>query len=147
MTTMIKADEQVLKTDELRRVRTPAARRESLIQECERSGLSGAKFAALTGIKYSTFASWLQKRRRGACDSRVAEMTPVPVDQDSVRRFDGNPASLRPGAVDQWIGPLNVAGPRGSKETEIGAFVRSFMRFWIQHGHRDESAPRARQSS
>ena len=69
---MIKADEQVLKTDELGRVRTPTARRESLIQEFERSGLSGAKFAALTGIKYSTFASWLQKRRRRGGGGSVA---------------------------------------------------------------------------
>ena len=69
---MIKADEQVLKTDELGRVRTPAARRESLIQEFERSGLSGAKFAALTGIKYSTFASWLQERRRRGGGGSVA---------------------------------------------------------------------------
>ena len=64
MTDMIKADETVLKTDELGRVRTPAARKETPIQEFERSGLSGAKFAALAGIKYSTFATWLQKRRR-----------------------------------------------------------------------------------
>ena len=35
MTTMIKADEQVLKTDELGRVRMSAAQRESLIQEFE----------------------------------------------------------------------------------------------------------------
>jgi hypothetical protein len=43
-------------------------RRESLLDEFERSGLSGAKFAALMGLKYQTFASWLQKRRqqRGA---------------------------------------------------------------------------------
>jgi len=50
MTTVNKADEQVLKTDELGRVRTPAARRENLIQEFERSGLSGAKFAALPAL-------------------------------------------------------------------------------------------------
>jgi len=34
------------------------------MDEFERSGLSGKKFAALTGIKYQTFATWLQKRRR-----------------------------------------------------------------------------------
>jgi hypothetical protein len=53
-----------LKTDDLGRVRTPQARRESLLDEYERSGLSGAKFAALTGIKYSTFATWAQRRRK-----------------------------------------------------------------------------------
>lgn len=61
---MIKADEVVLKTDGLGRVQTPAARREQLLNEFERSGLSGKKFAALVGIKYPTLATWRQKRRR-----------------------------------------------------------------------------------
>jgi hypothetical protein len=61
---MIKADESVLKTDDLGRVKTPVARREQLLDEFGRSGLSGIKYAALVGIKYSTFASWLHKRRR-----------------------------------------------------------------------------------
>ena len=60
-----KADEVVvLKQDGLGRVKTPAARREHLLDEFERSGLSGKKFAALAGIKYQTFATWAQKRRR-----------------------------------------------------------------------------------
>jgi hypothetical protein len=66
MTTTIQTEEPILKSDELGRIRTPVTRRQSLIQEFERSGLSGAKFAALSGIKYSTFASWLQKHRRQA---------------------------------------------------------------------------------
>ncbi len=64
MTDMIKADEALLKTDGLGRVQTPPARREQLLDEFERSGLSGIKFAALMGIKYPTFAAWLSKRRR-----------------------------------------------------------------------------------
>jgi hypothetical protein len=35
-----------------------------LLDEFEHSGLSGAKFAALVGIKYPTFASWVLRRRR-----------------------------------------------------------------------------------
>jgi hypothetical protein len=64
MTDMIKADEVVLKTDKLGRMQTPAARREQLLDEFERSGLSGKKFAALIGIKYPTLATWAAKRRR-----------------------------------------------------------------------------------
>ncbi len=56
----------VFKQDGLGRVRMPAARREELLDEFERSGLSGKKFAALAGIKYQTFATWAQKRRRQA---------------------------------------------------------------------------------
>ena len=65
MTHTIKAaTEELLKTDVLGRVKTPARRREQLLDEFERSGLSGQQFAALTGIKYQTFATWAQKRRR-----------------------------------------------------------------------------------
>ena len=61
---MTKSMEVVLKTDSRGRVRTPADRREQLLDEFERSGLSGVKFAGLTGIKYQTFAVWVQRRRR-----------------------------------------------------------------------------------
>lgn len=54
----------ILKTDVLGRVRTPAARREQLLDEFERSGMSGTAFAAFVGIKYQTFATWAQRRRR-----------------------------------------------------------------------------------
>jgi DNA-binding transcriptional regulator YiaG len=57
-------DEAILKTDVLGRVRTPQEHREKVLDEFERSGLSGQRFAALAGIKYSTFATWAQKRRR-----------------------------------------------------------------------------------
>ena len=39
-------------------------RREQLLDEFEKSKLSGQKFARLTGLKYSTFAAWANKRRR-----------------------------------------------------------------------------------
>ena len=55
---------EILKTDSRGRVRTTAARRERLLNEFEKSKLSGQKFAQLTGLKYSTFAVWVQKRRR-----------------------------------------------------------------------------------
>jgi hypothetical protein len=56
--------DEVLKTDVLGRVRTPKARREALLEEFERSGVSGKKFAALVGVNYQTLASWVQKRRK-----------------------------------------------------------------------------------
>jgi hypothetical protein len=60
---------QVLKSDMLGRVRTPVERRKELLAEFERSGLSGKKFSALVGVKYSTFAFWLQQRRRKAASA------------------------------------------------------------------------------
>ncbi len=55
---------QLLKSDALGRVRTPPERREQLLDEFERSGISGVKFAELTGLKYQTLATWLQQRKR-----------------------------------------------------------------------------------
>jgi len=57
------ADQNILPVDERGRVRTSRARREAVLAEFDRSGLSGAKFARLAGIKYPTFMSWLKQRR------------------------------------------------------------------------------------
>ena len=62
--TFTESNGDLLRTDEKGRVRTPRERRESLLDEFERSGVSGAKFAEITGLKYSTFAAWVSQRRR-----------------------------------------------------------------------------------
>ena len=54
----------ILKTDVLGRVRMPADRREAILDAFERSGMSGQAFAKQIGVKYPTFATWIQKRRR-----------------------------------------------------------------------------------
>lgn len=63
MTSMTLPDE-VLKTDVLGRVRVKKARRNALLDEFERGGTSAQAFAKMVGVKYQTFASWVQKRRR-----------------------------------------------------------------------------------
>ena len=40
-----------------------------MLEEFERSGMSGAKFARLAGVKYPTFMYWL-KQRRERCGSQ-----------------------------------------------------------------------------
>jgi hypothetical protein len=56
--------EELLRVDALGRVWTSPERREWLLDEFERSGVAGAEFARIAGIKYSTFATWVQRRRR-----------------------------------------------------------------------------------
>ena len=56
--------DEVLKTDVLGRVRVKQARRNALLDEFERGGTSAQAFAKMVGVKYQTFASWVQKRRR-----------------------------------------------------------------------------------
>ncbi|WAC21095.1 hypothetical protein OVA24_06825 [Luteolibacter sp. SL250] len=62
--TTTKEDGKLIKVDAIGRVRTAAAQREALLDAYESSGLSGPEFAARHGVKYLTFATWLQKRKR-----------------------------------------------------------------------------------
>lgn len=59
-------DLHLLKTDTRFRVRTPAAQRDALLDLYERGTLTAKAFAAAHGIKYSTFAVWVQQRRKRA---------------------------------------------------------------------------------
>lgn len=56
--------ERPLKVDQLGRVRTTAEERETILDRFEQSAMPGTRFAAMHGIKYQTFAGWVQKRRR-----------------------------------------------------------------------------------
>ena len=76
MTNTTLADE-ILKTDVLGRVRTPLARREALLEELARSGVGGKKFAALVGVNYQTFASWVQPRRKARGEYPLPVKKPV----------------------------------------------------------------------
>src|ERR1700710_2378862 len=58
--------DEVCKQDSRGRVRVTRERRETLLEEFARSGLSGAAFARMAGIKYATFANWAQQRRKRA---------------------------------------------------------------------------------
>ena len=46
------------------RVRASKEQRRLILAEFERSGVSAARFARQTGLKYSTLAGWLQRYRR-----------------------------------------------------------------------------------
>jgi hypothetical protein len=68
MTSLVPAAESsepsLIKTDTLGRMHRTPQQREQILDEYERSGLSGAKFAALCGVKYQTFAAWLARRKK-----------------------------------------------------------------------------------
>jgi hypothetical protein len=108
----MKGGEMVLKADDLGRVKTPAARRESLLDEFERSGLSGAKFAALAGIKYQTFAAWaLRRRKQRGADPTKAAASPA----DPVRWLEAvlEPAATSPGGPRPT--PVSLQLPGGAR--------------------------------
>jgi hypothetical protein len=62
--TATKDETNALRTDTRGRVRTSIERREALLDEFERSGVSAMAFAKMAGINYATFANWRGKRRK-----------------------------------------------------------------------------------
>ena len=77
MTSTTETEEVLLKTDRLGRVTVPAQTRELILDRFEASGLSGQAFAAQIGVKYPTFANWVQKRRRARGDYSNEVREPV----------------------------------------------------------------------
>ena len=55
---------QVLPVGTRGRVRVSHDRKSELLAEFDRRGMSAMGFAAWAGIKYPTFAYWIQQRRR-----------------------------------------------------------------------------------
>ena len=111
--TSLTLEDQVLKTDTLGRVKTPTERREALLDEFEGSGMSGVKFAEYIGIKYQTFASWVQKRRwqrsagaslpaAGAGSSPPLQWVEAILEED-------------PAAAGREVGALSVQLPGGAR--------------------------------
>ncbi len=81
----------------------PPQRREELLLEFERSGLPATKFAELAGVRYQTFATWVQKRKkRRATTGIAASAAPL--------RF----AEVEPPAAMPPCGTLRVVLPGGA---------------------------------
>jgi hypothetical protein len=64
--TVMEPGSEILKVDEVGRVRTPPEKRQAMLAEFDRSGMTGAQFASFAGVRYPTFMNWLQKRRKEA---------------------------------------------------------------------------------
>jgi len=82
-------DQKLMTTDVRGRVRIPDERREALLDEFERSGLSGVKFAQLAGVKYPTFALWVQKRRKARKAQGLGDASAVTFAEAVVDRGAG----------------------------------------------------------
>ena len=117
---MTPTEEAILKTDVLGRVRTSRERREHLLDEFERSGLSGQKFAALVGIKYPTFATWTQKRRRQRGAYPVVPQRGIPARTTDKIRWLEAVVEGAPGSVAKASASFLVLHLPGGARVEIG---------------------------
>lgn len=66
----------LIKTDSLGRIHVSREHRERLLEAFEQSGMSGVKFAEHCGVKYTTFASWVQKQKRARSQYPTATASP-----------------------------------------------------------------------
>ena len=55
---------ELLKVDSRGRIQISPERRSALLEEFDRSGMTGAGFARHYGIKYTTFAHWIRMRKK-----------------------------------------------------------------------------------
>jgi|SRR5580700_1065847 transposase len=77
MTFAVEEAGQILSQDARGRVLVSRERREALLEEYDRSGMSAVKFAQYVGIKYSTLAYWLQSLDRPAEASGRRKLLPA----------------------------------------------------------------------
>jgi hypothetical protein len=114
----------ILKSDVLGRVTTTRAQREALLDEFERSGMKGRPFARLVGVKYPTFASWIQTRRRvrGGSAARPPHEQSAVVSALPMRSLGWVEAVVAPSAAEALSAPcgsakaaLEVLLPGGAK--------------------------------
>jgi hypothetical protein len=118
--TSLNGNLEVLKQDSRGRVRVAASRREALLDEFDRSGLSGAKFARLAGVKYSTFAAWVARRRK---QHKVLAVCPS-ADQ-SGRDAGGEPVRLFEAVVDEAALSARDAAGAGGLVIELPGGART----------------------
>ena len=105
MTSIVDPDGEaarLIRSDTEGRVLVAADQRDALLDAFEQSGQSAMAFCRQHGLKYPTFATWVQKRRRGSgpAHPRFAEVT---VDL---------PATVEPPVVPE---PMRITLPDGTR--------------------------------
>ena len=100
----------LLKLDTRGRVRTSKERRQAILAEFDHSGVSGAQFAKLTGLRYSTFAGWVSRQRKAKAGSKVATPTVVPARRAPRRWVEAtlDPPAPSPGLLVQLPGGVQL---------------------------------------
>jgi DNA-binding transcriptional regulator/RsmH inhibitor MraZ len=113
---------EILKVDRRGRVRVPRVRRNMLLDEFERCGVSARQFAERIGVRYQTFATWKQKRdrqRQAEADSSGVKSVALPPGRSGgglqwveavVERSDGDRQGSRAGKAR-----LAVSLPGGAR--------------------------------
>lgn len=109
------------------RVSWPKQRREELLAEYERSGMSQAAFARHAGVRYPTFVHWVQEARREPRAQSSRELRPAEPRFAEVRLGGSDPAPVCPAELSVTLPGGLVA--RGTDARALAALVRAL---WVQ---------------
>jgi DNA-binding transcriptional regulator YiaG len=97
----------LVKSDRRGRLRYAPEQKAAMMEAFDSSGLSGPEFASLHGVKYQTFASWLQKRKRpGSALAGLpapARLQLVEVEASAVACLDGGLRVVLPGGSELHV--------------------------------------------
>ena len=121
---VMEADSEILKVDEVGRVRTPPEKREAMLAEYERSGMTGAQFARFVGVRYSTLMYWLQKRRKRAGQGEETASTRHDHPRWLDARVEGEMSKSETVVVEMGGGIRMVIGNR-TQATLAGEVLRA----------------------
>lgn len=102
------------------RVRTSKEQRRVILAEFEASGLSATQFAQRTGLKYPTFAAWVQRHRRAKGPARKS---PVRLLEAVVA-----PAPRSPGLLLQLPGGARLEMREAGQGPLVAALLRALER-------------------
>ena len=102
------------------RVRTSKEQRRVILAEFARSGLSAAGFARQTGLKYSTFALWVQRYRR---TKRPGRKPPLRLLEAVV-----TPSPASPAVLLHLPGGAQVELREASQVSLVAALVRALAK-------------------
>ena len=111
--------------DRLGRVRTPRSRREELLAEYERSGLSQAAFARRAGVRYPTFAHWVQERRSAQAGTAAPAVNATTTRFVELRLPTAPPRSPLSAAAELSVTLPDGVVLRGAEPAALAALARA----------------------
>jgi transposase-like protein len=108
--THLEEKQGILKVDARGRVRRTPEQKEALLDEFERSGLSGKRFAEIVGVVPVTFSAWVCQWRRNQAEAKKLRGRPQSVTllEAVVEKRCSAAASVREGMVLELDGGAKI---------------------------------------
>jgi transposase-like protein len=107
------------------RVRASKEQRRLILAEFERSGVSAARFAQRTGLKYSTLAGWLQRYRRTKPQGRAQAVRLLEAVVDQAQNSDGKSLS---GLVVEFAGGARMEIRNANQAARAADLLRALAK-------------------